>query len=64
MNNLINAKEVAAKLGVSPRQVTERLVTAPGFPRPIRIALPGCTRKGHPKWRPEEIEAWIETQRA
>jgi len=54
----IDAAGIAAMLGFSPRQVAERIVCKPDFPKPFRLG-----GHGHPRWRMSEVEEWIERQR-
>lgn len=63
MTRLMTAKDVGEYLRVSSRQVTERLVLVPSFPRPVRLPTPGGTR-GTPRWKREEIEQWVDKQTA
>lgn len=56
MNDLMTIEDVAARWKV-PRQHAQRyLVKRPGFPPPV----PGSTRK-RPRWRQQDIEAYLET---
>jgi predicted DNA-binding transcriptional regulator AlpA len=48
--------EVAAYLNLAPKVAT-RCVAVPTFPRPIRFPN-GRGSVSHPRWRPEEVEAW------
>lgn len=54
----LNAKEAAAKMQRTPRQFRERIALLPGFPAPFR---PGGT--GHPLWREDLIDEWMEKGR-
>ena len=59
---LWDTADVAEYLCTGSAEVRERLITRPGFPRPIR--LPTATGgKGHPKWYAREIIAWAATHR-
>lgn len=58
MTPLMNAKEVGDFLGVSPRQVTERYMLVPGFPKAIRLPTVSGGR-GKPKWVSSDISAWV-----
>lgn len=51
--------EIAAYLKVEPRQVGDRYVLLPGFPRAIRLPSQGRGR-GHPRYKAAEIIAWVE----
>jgi hypothetical protein len=55
-----SAKDIADYLGVSARQVTERLSMRPDFPAPRRTAPD--SRKGHLRWQAVEVIAWWEKQ--
>lgn len=55
---LWDAGEVAAYLGVSRRQVTERLQYIKGFPRPVRLSVMPSAR-GRPRWYRSEICAYV-----
>lgn len=52
------AKEVAALLKCSSRQVLERYASKPDFPKPIR--LPSETGRGYPRWYAREIILWAD----
>ena len=49
---------IAKLLKVSPRQVTERLVMAPGFPKASRLPMAGGGRM-QPRWKAAEVLTWI-----
>jgi hypothetical protein len=55
---LLDAADVAAMLKYEPRYVTEQLVLAPGFPKPIRLTGPEG-RRGQPRWLRASITDWI-----
>ncbi len=55
----IGVDEIAAMLGYTPRYVGERIACRPGFP--VAFRLDG---KGTPRWRFDEVQHWIEDQRA
>lgn len=59
MTPLMTANEVGNYLKVKPRYVTEKYLLIPSFPKPIRLPTPEGGL-GHPKWKPEEIENWVE----
>lgn len=56
---LLTAEEVAGKLKVGKRYVTEKLILCRTFPRPVRLPTPKGG-KGHPRWRSSDIQCWIE----
>ena len=57
--DLWGSAEVAAYLKASNRQVCERLVPLPGFPK--KIVLPSIgTGRMHPRWKASEIIEWAE----
>ena len=58
--DLWSAREIAAYLKVSPRQVTERYAPLLDFPRPIR--LPANKGNGHARWKASEIITWAESR--
>lgn len=55
------ASEIAALLKVSNRQVTERLVLAPGFPKALRLPTNESSRM-QPRWKAKEVLKWIDKQ--
>lgn len=58
--DLWGAKQIAAYLKVSPRQVLERYALLSGFPLPIR--LPSATgKRGNPRWKAWEVIQWVES---
>jgi len=54
----LDAAGVAEMLGYEPRVVAEKLAPRPDFPRPARIG-----NKGRPRWRADEVAAWMEQWR-
>ena len=54
---LWDTDQSGAYLGVSRRQVAERLALMAGFPRAIRIVVPGASR-ARPRWKADEVVAW------
>lgn len=68
---LWDAERIAEYLVRSPRVVRERVVTLPGFPKPIRIpsvqsgkhAGKGGRGKALPRWKAAEVIAWAESYR-
>ena len=56
MNDLMNVRDVGAKLGISPRQVW-RLRDAGAMPQPLRLGDGRCIR-----WNAETIRAWIDAE--
>ena len=54
----IDAAGVAAMLGMSARHFAERIAYLPDFPTPARI------RGGDRKWRMDEVQRYMERQRA
>ena len=54
---LLTATEIAARLKVSTRQVSERYAQKPDFPKPIR--LPSAHGHGLLRWEKPDIDAWI-----
>lgn len=58
MTRWLGTAKVAEKIDATPRQVRERFAVLPDFPKPSR---PGGT--GHPKWREDEIDEWMERYR-
>lgn len=54
----LTASEVGKKIGRAARQVRERYALLDGFPPAYR---PGG--HGHPVWREDEIEEWMERWR-
>lgn len=59
MNLWLGTAAVAKKIDATPRVVREKFAILPDFPVPSR---PGGN--GHPKWREDEIEQWMERHRA
>ena len=55
---MLKPTEVAARLGVTRGTVYKILNTDPTFPRPIHV-----TPKS-PRWRPADVDAWIERKAA
>lgn len=53
---LIDSKQIAEKLGLTPEQVAYRLAKRPDFPAKFKIG-------GANRWNEEEINDWIELQR-
>ncbi|QDX22164.1 hypothetical protein FP568_13460 [Pandoraea pnomenusa] len=60
---LWSAKSIAGYLQRSPAVVMERVVTLPGFPRPIRLPAQREGSKGQPLWKAAEVIAWAESHR-
>ncbi|VVE77369.1 helix-turn-helix transcriptional regulator [Pandoraea sputorum] len=71
---LWSAKTIAGYLERSPSVVLERVVTQPGFPRPIRVpTIHARTKagepvkegaaKGQPLWKAIEVIEWTESHR-
>lgn len=54
----IDAAGVAAMIGMSTRHLAERVAYRPDFPKPARVA------GGERKWRMDEVQRWMEAQRA
>lgn len=59
---LWTSAEVAAYLRYSVKNFTDRIMTLPNFPVPVRLPRP-TGGKGHPRWKPEDIKNWIEQHR-
>lgn len=57
---LWSAQNIADYLGVSKRQVMERIAPHPKFPAPIRLPSVEATR-GNPRWKAIEVIAWTES---
>lgn len=57
--DLWSAKEIAAYLKRSERQVTERYAALPSFPKAIRLPVLDGGR-GQPLWRAKEIMDWAQ----
>ena len=57
MSSLVNAKEAAEILRVSPRQIVERLRHRKGFPKPMR---PGKEYL----WHENEIVGWMKSTKS
>ena len=55
---LLEASDVGAMLKCSPRYVLEHYVTAPGFPKPLRLTAAGGARS-KPRWLRGDLTAWI-----
>lgn len=51
---LWNTKMIADYLGYSDRQVRERIITLPSFPKPLDI--------GTGRWKGEDVIKWAESQ--
>lgn len=68
---LWDAERIAEYLVRSPRVVRERVVTLPGFPKPIRIPSVQSGKhagkrdrgKALPRWKAAEVIAWAESYR-
>lgn len=56
--NLLAVSDIAKLLGLSTRQVRDRLVHEAGFPRPT-IALSNKTRR----WDMDTIQRWLDVQK-
>jgi predicted DNA-binding transcriptional regulator AlpA len=56
--NWLSASAIGELLDMTPRQVRERIALRPDFPRPLRIG-----GVGHPRWREDEVQEWIERER-
>ena len=50
---LLTAREAAARLTISRPTLYVKLKNDPTFPRPLYVA------KGAPRWRVDEIDAWL-----
>ena len=59
--DLWGAKQIAAYLKVTPRQVLERYALLPGFPRAIRLPSISGKRGAPPRWKAWEIIKWVES---
>ena len=57
---LLEASDVGAMLKCSPRYVLEHYVTAPGFPKPLRLTAAGGVRS-KPRWLRGDLTKWIES---
>jgi hypothetical protein len=51
-----DAETVAVMLDVKPRQLRERIVRLPGFPKPAKV--------GTLRWNAAELDAWMRRQQA
>ncbi|MBN9093919.1 MAG: hypothetical protein J0I27_11595 [Pandoraea pnomenusa] len=60
---LWSATTIAGYLDRSPSVILERVVTLPGFPRPIRLPTKRSDAKGHPLWKAAEVIVWVESHR-
>jgi len=58
----MTAEDVGKYLQVGTRYVTEKYLLMPGFPKPYRLPTVEGGR-GHPKWKFEDIEEWLEKYR-
>lgn len=58
---LWSLEDLAWYFSASKDQVRKRVVTARGFPNPVK--LPTTDNGGHPRWVPREVKAWAERQR-
>lgn len=56
---LWTAKQIADYMRRTERQVAERTVYLPTFPKPIRLPT-GSGSKGHPLWKAIEVINWVE----
>lgn len=54
----LDAAGVGQMIGYDPLSVKKKLATRPDFPRAARIG-----NKGHPRWRADEVAAWMEQWR-
>lgn len=59
---LLDAADVGAMFKVSAKYVTEKMVTWPGFPKPIRFRGQG-EHRSHPRWQRADITKYIATHR-
>lgn len=55
MVDLITTREVAARLGVSPRRVRALYKNRADFPQPVELV------PGRLYWTPSEIDEWLTT---
>lgn len=64
---LWDVERIAEYLVRSPKVVRERVVTLPGFPKPIRIPSVQSGKdelaKALPRWKAAEVIAWAESYR-
>lgn len=60
--DLWGSAEIAAYLKLEQRQVSDRVVTLPGFPAAIRIPTRGPGR-GQPRYKASEVIAWAESHK-
>ena len=56
---LWTAKQIADYMRRTERQVAERTVYLPGFPKPIRLPVSNGG-KGRPLWKAREVVEWVE----
>lgn len=54
----LDAAAIGAMLGYEARVVSEKIAARPDFPKPARIG-----NKGKPRWRADEVVAWMEQWR-
>jgi predicted DNA-binding transcriptional regulator AlpA len=54
---LLTSEDIGHLVQLSKRQVRDKLVHTPGFPKPFLIG-------GIKRWDKEEVMKWIKTQRA
>ncbi len=60
---LWNAKLIGNYLRRSPAAVMERVVTLPGFPKPIRLPTQKEGSRGQPLWEASEVIAWVRSHK-
>ena len=51
----VGIEQIASMLNYSESHVKNRIICAPGFPKPSRI--------GHPRWKMSEVVEWMDEQR-
>lgn len=58
---LWTVEDCANYLRKAPRYFREQIASVPGFPKPVRMALPDA-RQSQPMWYRRDIIAWMKAQ--
>jgi hypothetical protein len=59
--DLWDIKVIAAYLKRDPDSVRDRIISAPDFPKAIRLPTQGETKRSRPLWRAKDVIRWAES---